>query len=481
MYIVFVYFDFMKGAGGKYYEGLASLSACLKQQGHKVCLFHITEKLPLNQFLDAFKSKYSDANVVGFSSTSNVFPYVDEFSIALKKTFPKIVTICGGPQPTLLPKETLESPGLDIICRGEGEFAMLELCQRLESGTDITSIQGLGIKQGQQIYSNPPRSPIQDLDSLPYPDRELFDYERSVDKIMNHLACMGSRGCAYNCTHCCNHAFRELYPNGSAYVRFKSPNRLIAEIKQALLQYPEIKLISFDDDILLLKKNWYSEFLEKYKNEIHKPFTCNTRFELIHNEVLDKLKEAGCHRIHIGLESGNQYIRTEILNRKQTTQMILSTGQIIEQKQMPLSLYNMVGIPYETPAAALDTVKLNARLKACRMQVSIFYPYPATDLYVLCQNKGFLTGKRLDSYFESETILQLPGFPAGKILFAYHHFKIFVSYYRTVFSFKQPWQSFFEKLVDFLWFHPKFYTIINPPYRALKKVYKSIRRVFTKK
>ena len=135
---------------------------------------------------------------------------------------------------------------------------------------------------------------------------------------------------------------------------------------------------------------------------------------MIHNEVLDKLKEAGCHRIHIGLESGNQYIRTEILNRKQTTQMILSTGQIIEQKQMPLSLYNMVGIPYETPAAALDTVKLNARLKACRMQVSIFYPYPATDLYVLCQNKGFLTGKRLDSYFESETILQLPGFPPGK-------------------------------------------------------------------
>ena len=144
---------------------------------------------------------------------------------------------------------------------------MLELCQRLESGTDITSIQGLWIKQGHQIYSNPPRSPIQDLDSLPYPDRELFDYERSVDKIMNHLAFMGSRGCPYNCTHCCNHAFRELYPNGSAYVRFKSPNRLIAEIKQALLQYPEIKLISFDDDILLLKKNWYSEFLEKYKNE----------------------------------------------------------------------------------------------------------------------------------------------------------------------------------------------------------------------
>lgn len=475
MHILLVYFDFMKGAGGKYYEGLASISACLKQKGYRVELYHITEKLLKEKFLDAFENLYSDADLVGFSSTSNVFPYVTEYSLALKTAFPQKLTICGGPHPTLLPEDFLESPGLDMICRGEGEYVMLELCERLESGGEFTSIEGLWIKQGQHVYRNPMRAPIQDLDALPFPDRSLFDYEHSIDKKMNHLPFMGSRGCPYHCTHCCNHAFKKLYPEGNSYVRYKSPDRLINEIKSAITQYPETQNIAFDDDILLLKKSWYQRFLPKYQQTIRKPFCCNTRFELIRPDLLDQLKQAGCYRIHIGLESGNSYIRTEVLRRKQSGEMILSAGQIIKEKQMPLSLYNMVGIPNETLSHVLDTVKYNALLEASHMQVSIFYPYPATDLYNLCIREGFLTKKKLDSYFESDTVLQLPGFPVKKILFAYHHFKDFVSYYKTAFSFPPFWHKTFENIVDFLWLHPRIYLFINPLYRAVKKVYKTIR------
>jgi len=488
MYIVFVYFDFMQGAGGKYngasgkyHEGLASISACLKQRGYRVSLYQITEKQTAEQYLDTFKTLYADADIVGFSSTSQAFPYVSEFANVLKKAFPDKLMICGGVHPSLMPEESLQSPGLDIVCRGEGEYSMLELCERLESGGDITSIEGLWVKHNNRVYSNPPRPPIRDLDALPFPDRDLFDYEHSVDKQMDRLVFSGSRGCPHDCTYCCNHALKKLCPGGTAYVRRKSPDRLIAEIQQAIAQYPPFTYIYFADDLLLLKKNWSAEFLEKYAASVRKPFACNCRFELINPALVDQLKKAGCWQLQLGLESGSSYIRQEVLNRHQSTEMILSAGKLIAEKQIPLLVFSMIGVPFETPAQALETVKMNALLRPTICHLTVFYPFPATELYALCQKNGLLTPRHLDSLFEGETTLQLPDFPPNKITFAYRNFQTFVSQYMTIFSFKQPWRTIFEKIVDFLWLHPRIYSVVNPAYRAAKKTFRSIRRKLSPK
>ncbi|MDR1088238.1 MAG: cobalamin-dependent protein, partial [Coriobacteriales bacterium] len=214
MRVLFVYLDFMIGAGGKYYEGLASLSAMLKQDKHQVDLLHITELLTVDDFTQRLLREYKDADVIGFSATTNVFPHVVEYSESIKKALPNTLVVCGGPHPTLAPEESIAAPGLDVICLGEGEYSLSELCNRLQIGVDFSDIEGLWVKQNGTVYRNPRRPFIQNLDDLPLPDRELFTFEGSADQAMDRLAFMGSRGCPYNCTHCCNHAFKKAATEG---------------------------------------------------------------------------------------------------------------------------------------------------------------------------------------------------------------------------------------------------------------------------
>ncbi|GAG00993.1 unnamed protein product, partial [marine sediment metagenome] len=248
MKIVFVYFDSMRGAGGKYYEGLASISAVLKQ-GHSTRLFHITDNLTGPQFLEIFQNQYADTDLVAFSSTTNAFYYIATYAQQIKKHYPQMITICGGVHPTLHPDEVISEPGIDIICLGEGEYPLLDLCDRLESGSDISSIPNLWIKKNSvNIIKNPVRSLIESLDLLPFPDRDIFDYQSSMDSKLHRLVFMGSRGCPFQCAHCCNHALKKIAPRSTPYVRFKSPDRLIAEIKDCRAKYPDVQTICFHDD-----------------------------------------------------------------------------------------------------------------------------------------------------------------------------------------------------------------------------------------
>ena len=155
MKVVFVYFDFMKGAEGKYYEGIASISAVLRQNNHVTKLLHITDYVTCEEFLDIYANQYVDFNMVAFSATTNAFYYTAEYAKEIKKRFNNVITVCGGTHPTLSPDETIGAEGIDIICIGEGEYPMLELCSRLEAGDDITDIQNLWVKKDNKIFKNP--------------------------------------------------------------------------------------------------------------------------------------------------------------------------------------------------------------------------------------------------------------------------------------------------------------------------------------
>jgi len=471
MKVLFVYFDFMIGSGGKYYEGLASISAVLKQQGHAARLFHITDRIDCQEFLSTYERDYADSEIVAFSATSHVFPYVAEFSRALKQKHGEVTTVCGGAHATLFPDDAAREEGLDVICVGEGEYPMAELCTALQNDADISGIRNLWIKRGNEIVKNPVRPLIEDLDSLSPPDRELFDYEGSMDMRMNRVAFMGSRGCPYNCTHCCNHALKKIVPNPGSYVRFKSVDRLIGEIVACLEQHPEARHVDFHDDILNLKPAWFGEFVGKYTRLVGKPYVCCSRFELLKDRALAQFKESGCMQLAVGLESGDEYVRTEVLNRKQSEELIVKSGALCRQYGIKLYVFTMVGIPGETPTRALRTVKLAARLNPTSVQTSIFYPYVGTDLYERCQTDGLLTNKRVDSYFESETVLDLPGFSRKQILFAYQHLRTFVAYYATTADWIWPLNRITQRLIELVWLHPGIYVSIESLLRRLRIQY----------
>lgn len=476
MKVTFVYFDFIKGAGGKYYEGIASISAILKANNHQINLFHVKEKPEEKNFLESFHARFQDADVVAFTATSNLFPFVKTYASLLKDKYPEKVTICGGPHPTLDPEQSIQADGLDIICRGEGEYALLDLCNSMGKGLDSTKIENLWVKKDGVVHRNSLRPLIPDLGDLPYPDRDLFDFEESIDKRMNRLPFMGSRGCPYNCTHCCNHAFKKIAPPDCTYIRFKPSGYLIEEIKREVRKHPQIEYIHFLDDILTLKKKWFKEFIEQYHKEINMPYVCNSRFELLGPEIIDLLKKTNCVQVQLGLESGDPFIRREILQRKQSQKLIIDTCRKLHEKNIPFLLYNMVGIPHETMRHALNTVKLCAQVNPKQVQISVFYPYVHTQLYEFCRDNGYLTERKLDSYFEDDTVLNLPTFPRSRIIFAYRNFRDFVMYYQTIQRFNKPVQFLFDELLAVMWHHPAFYKLARGLYTPIKRIFKSIKK-----
>lgn len=429
MKILFVYPDFPANADasprhGFYSEGLASLSAVLKEAGHDVSLYHLTN--PASE--EDFKNKIASVQpgLVAFSVRTTVFPFVRDY-VKWVKDASDAKVICGGYHPTIAPDESINLEGVDIIAVGEGEGALGELCQKIEKQEDLYHVDNLWIKKDGDIIRNPVRPLIEDLDTLPLPDFSLFDYKNLESSVIKTASVMMSRGCPYSCTYCCNHKIREVYPNPQKYARFRSPDRSIEYLKKILNDYPFIEYISFMDNILPMRRSWFYEFIELYKREIGLPFACNFRANLVKEDVVKALKDAGCFRIHFGVESGDDFVRNTILKRKISRQDMVDAFRACREQGISTLSYNMVGLPFEDIRKALETVKLNAEMKTKRVVVSIFYPYPNTDAYDMSVKEGYI--EPTFDYREDVPLTQ-EKFKKDAVVFVSTYFETFIKLYR---------------------------------------------------
>jgi anaerobic magnesium-protoporphyrin IX monomethyl ester cyclase len=231
--------------------------------------------------------------ILAYYTPTVYYQFLRSLNRRLKSQFPGILSLFGGPHPTFFP-EMIEDEGVDGVCIGEGEYAMLELAQNLSEGKPITGIQNFWIKQDGKIYKNPLRPLIEDLDSLPFPDRSYSN--NAISFKLGRASVMTSRGCPYKCSYCFSHAYNRLYNNHSGRVRRRSVDNVIEEIKEIKKTYP-LSMILFQDDNFILDRQWLSEFLKEYGKGVGLPFSCYVRANLISQEVVKILKNAGCIRV----------------------------------------------------------------------------------------------------------------------------------------------------------------------------------------
>ena len=212
MRITFVYPDLATDEPtytGYFHQGIASLSAILKKAGQQTSLIQFTKEITEGEFQEKIKALNPD--LIGFSSTAHVFPFVRKYAAAVKK-IKNIPIVCGGVHPTICPEEVIADENIDIICRGEGDLAMVELCLRMENGQPIENIKNLWVKKEGNIFENELRPLIADIDELPFPDRDIFNYAGLNLEKMGTGTFMFSRGCPYQCAFCCESNLRKLYP-----------------------------------------------------------------------------------------------------------------------------------------------------------------------------------------------------------------------------------------------------------------------------
>ncbi len=175
MKILIVWPDIDSNARYEVPIGICLISAILKKAGHETLLFK-PEVFSETTFLT--KVDEFNPNLVGFSVTTHQYKYARDYATALKR-YKNIPTVFGGFHPTLAPESVIVDPATDIVCRGEGEFAMLELIEAIEKQKDYRKIPNLWVKkQNGEIIKNQLRPLIENLDSLPFPDREFINQEK---------------------------------------------------------------------------------------------------------------------------------------------------------------------------------------------------------------------------------------------------------------------------------------------------------------
>ena len=393
---------------GRIYLGIACLSAYLRREGHETSLIHMVRPMQREELLARVREEAPD--LLAVSSTTHMFPHVRKWLEWIRSSM-DIFTICGGAHPTIDPLGALQAP-LDAICRGEGEEALAELCAALEEGRDPSGIPSLWVRRGDEVRRNPVRPLVEDLDTLPPPDRGIFDPRDLCEQQHERGTLMASRGCPYSCTYCSNHVQRSIYPNRRSYVRFRSVDSVMREVHEIIAADTQgrLRYIRFDDDILTLDKEWFRELAGRYREEVGLPFICNSRANLLDEETVRLLAGAGCSVVCMGIESGNRDIRCEVLNRPMPEERIVRAFRLCREHGIKTVSTNMTALPGEGVGELLDTVKLNARARPDCMQVSTFHPYPHTRLYERCREEGLLSGRHVDTIFDGRSALDSPAF-----------------------------------------------------------------------
>ena len=452
LHFLFVYPDFLeqtrhvRGLSGNYSEGIASISASLKSAGHSVLLYHQTYMPDKTEFIIKIKGFHPD--IIGFSLRTTIMDSAKEMLGWLGQTLPDIPVIAGGYHPTLAPEEVIAIPGVDIVSRGEGELPLRDLLNDYNrTGYFNTAELGFWFKQPDgTVIKNAMRPYPCHLDELPFPDLDLFDYRNLKSNRVKTAEVIVSRGCLYACTYCANANIRNAYEDKKNYARFRSPENAIELLERVKQKDPAVKYMNFNDAILNMFPDWFYPFMKLYKERVNLKFTCNLRFDHIDEQMCRVLADSGCYLVTIGLENGNAAFREKYLRRSMNNAHIIEVAQWLRALGIRVYTYNIVGLPYETLSLTLETIKLNARLKADSEIVSFFYPYPATDLRDISVAGGFLDP---NTPRNAKVHLRMPDYPRRDIIYARYCFHRLVGLYRRIYSDSDPvWAARKEAALD---------------------------------
>ena len=308
-----------------------------------------------------------------------------------------IPVIAGGVFCTFSPEEVIGNENIDMLCIGEGEEALIELCEKLVRGKDFSSIRNLWVKKNGMVIKNHLR-PLIDINGLPFIDYNIFERKRLYRPMYGRIYTMihieMERGCLYNCTYCEAPQLRKLYKDAGCgvYYRRKSTDRLMEEMKHLVKLY-QPDYVNFNAEAFLARPvSKLKEFACQYK-EIGLPFWCQSRPENVTDEKIRILKDMGCQNLQFGIEHGNEEFRKRVLNRDCPNEKMLAAFRIVEKYKIAYTVNNIIGFPDETRELIFDTININRQINPTTINCYFFTPFKGTYLYKYCIENGYLDKK----------------------------------------------------------------------------------------
>jgi len=359
--------------------GLLYLASYIKKYSHRFVV-KVLDVTPENYRLEEI-GKLVDSYrpfVVGITSMTPQLQGAVEVAGYLKKNNPKIKIFLGGPHISadsgFINRHTKI---FDYGITGEGEITFLESLEKLTAGKEIPKLQTGKI--------------VMNLDEIPFPDRKMINR----GKYSRHESMMYSRGCPYHCYYCSR-------PSISKKIRYRSAKNMIDEIK---LAYNDCRgRVDFQDDTFTLDKRKVFEFCRQVeKSGLKINWRCQSRIDLVDEELLKIMAKAGCSLIHFGIESGNEKVRKNIVNKGSfSNAKIFEVFGLCRKQKIGTAAYFMIGHPGETWKDLADTKEMIFKLKPDILGLSIPTPFPGSRLYEIAAGQGIVSKKMIDSFAQKK-------------------------------------------------------------------------------
>lgn len=394
--------------------GISYISSVLKNAGHETRLVVPCrdDESRVYEFIREF-----DPGLVCFTSVYTGYDFMSGLAQRVRRSYPGLFLLVGGPHASLRPDECLEG-AFDAACVGEGEYPTLELVEQLEAGRSPSGIPNMLIKRGGEIERNAPRPFLEDLDSLPFPDRDMW-----LPWLANPISrpsVLAARGCPFQCTYCCNHALSRLADG--RYVRMRSPRNVYEEIREIKTRMPLLEEVYLEAETLGVNQEWTIELcsmLEQLNREFEVPIAYGSNLRVTPNtdyqELFAAFKRSNFRFINIGLESGSERIRRDVLKRNYSNDDIIRAVSTAREYGLEVGIYNLIGLPGETRKDFRDTVRVNRVCQPTWYLLSVFFPYPGTVLYDTCAELGLLDSPPDHGLERRRPVLNLPGFSKRQV------------------------------------------------------------------
>ena len=385
--------------------GVMCLSAALKRAGHETRLIFLPDA-HFEQKLRDF-----DPGVLCYSFTTGVHQTIVGINLSAKAIAPNAVAICGGPHVTVVP-EFVNEPGIDAICRGEGEYAIVDFVNAVEQGGDLRHIPNVNYKDAEgRVWENEPRPLEQDIDVFGFCDRDLVYDAADFYKLSERKVIKTDRGCPMNCSFCFHHSWKKkVYKvTNNEYVRRRSVESVIGEVKEIRSKYP-LTFVHFVDDIFNINNQWLEEFADRWPGEVGLPFDCILMANMVTEKHIALLKKAGCIQARIAFEAANDHMRNAIMKKNTTRAQLVRAATHIKGAGMRLASLNMLGGPGGSLEDDIETIKLNIECKVDHPLASLLQPYPMTDINDMTREMGYATDSwnEFPSLFNRTTSIALP-------------------------------------------------------------------------
>lgn len=320
--------------------------------------------------------------VVGITATT--FTLLDTITAAraVKSVDESIKVVFGGPHAHIYPEETIRMREVDFLVFGEGELAFTELLQKINDYDKLKKVKGLVFEYKKRVINTGFQGFIEDLDSLPFPARHLTPYKKYFSLIAKYnpiTTMMTSRGCPHRCLFCHR-------PHMGKIFRARSAENVVEEIEDCVSM--DIREILIYDDTFNVDRQRVLDICKLIKERgIDICFDIRARVDRIDKAMLQALKEAGCARIHYGIESANQRI-LDILRKDITVEQAERAIKMTKHIGIETLAYFMIGNPTETKKEILNTIEFAKKLESDYCHFAITTPWPATPLYEQALQKG---------------------------------------------------------------------------------------------